>query len=291
VIERRGRVLSSEFWISVDGDEVAHVLDTLPFSAVQELETARRHRLEVVRDGEGYSIREDGRAREHVPDAEAVGRSVQDRITALAMVPFEEHAQLHAGFATYRGRGVLFAGAGRSGKTTLMARLLYEGFAVQGDDGVVLRDRRAMAFPRRFRMRRGTLALIPQLSPRTPPAAVDSPPNGYHVLVVDPVELGFAWQIAPVPVDAVFFLVPVHGSPSRVLPCPRYQMAARLMSQSIRPATGARAWIREIAALVERATCYVLEIGELDSAVRAVRDALAEARPTIVPLHRASAEG
>lgn len=283
MIERRGRVLASEFSVAVDGEDVARALDTLPFRATQDVRATRRHRLEVVREGEGYRIREDGRVREHVPDVEAVSRSVQERVHALALAALDGHALLHAGCATFRGRGVLFAGAGRSGKTTLMTRLLYEGYAVQGDDTVVLRDGRATAFPRRFRIRRGTLALVPQLSSRTPPWAVDSPPNGYHVVVVDPAELGFSWRIAPVPVDVVFFLSPAHGSPSRAVPCPRYDMASRLMSQSIAPAAGARAWIREIATLVGRADCHVLELGELDSAVRAVNDALTGAGPESHP--------
>jgi hypothetical protein len=291
VIERRGRVLSSEFWITVDGEDAARALDALPFRAAQDGRATRRHRLDVVREGQGFRIREDGRAHDHLPDAETMERRVQERIQALALADLDGHARLHAGLATSCGQGVLFAGAGRSGKTTLMTRLLYEGFAVQGDDTVVVRDGLAMAVPRRFRVRRGTLTLVPQLSPRMPSWAVDGPANGYHIVVLDPVELGFAWRIAPVPVDAVFFLAPVHGSPSRSLPCARYQMARQLMAQSSPPAAGTRALIREIATLVERADCHVLELGELDSAVWAVNDALTGSRPSSHPSDTATRKG
>ena len=277
MIERRGRVLSSEFSVSVDEESAARVLDTLPFHAVQDVTSTHHHRLEVVREEQGYRIREDGQAQAHLLDVEAVGSSVQDRINALAMAEMGGYAKLHAGCATLGERGVLFAGPGRSGKTTLMTRLLHEGFAVQGDDTVVLRDGYAMAVPRRFRVRRGTLTLVPQLSARAPAWALKGPPNGYHVVVVDPVDLGFGWRITPAPVDVVFFLVPKHGSPSRVIPCPRYRMASMLMTESVPPATGARALIREIATLVARADCYVLELGELDSAVTAVNAAVAGA--------------
>jgi hypothetical protein len=77
--------------------------------------------------------------------------------------------------------------------------------------------------------------------------------------------------------DVVFFLVPNHGSPSRAIPCPRYRMASMLMTESVPPAAGARALIREIATLVAQADCYVLELGELDSAVSAVNAAVARA--------------
>jgi hypothetical protein len=291
VIERRGHVLTSEFWVSVDGEDAARVLDALPFHAVQDVTATRRHRLEVVREEQGYSIREDGQTREHLFDAESLGSSVQDRIQALALAGMASHAKLHAGCATQRGRGVLFVGPGRSGKTTLMTRLLYEGFAVQGDDTVVLRDGCAMAVPRRFRVRRGTLALVPQLSSRAPAWALEGPPNGYHVVAVDPVDLGFTWRIGPVPVEVVFFLVPGHGSPSRAIPYPRYRMASLIMSESVPPAEGARAWIREIAMLVGRAQCYVLELGELDSAVTVVNAALAGPGPGPQPSCAATGEG
>jgi hypothetical protein len=62
------------------------------------------------------------------------------------------------------------------------------------------------------------------------------------------------------------------------------------MSQSIPPAGGARVWIQEIASLVSRADCYVLELGELDSAVKAVNDALAGGEPGATPSRTARVE-
>jgi hypothetical protein len=274
VIERRGRLLACEFQVAGEDDVVLRALERVPFHAEQDVATTRRHRLEVAREGDGYRIREDGRPGDLLPDPEALARRVQERIHALALDALDRHPKLHAGCGTRGGCGVLFAGAGRSGKTTLMTRLLYEGFHVHGDDTVVLQDGRALAVPRPFGVRLGTLTLVPQLRPRMPAWAADGPPDGYQVLAVDPAELGFTWRIAPVRVDAVFFLEPAHGSPSRAVPCPRYRMAQRLMSQSLPPAGGARAWIREIATLVERAACHVLEIGELDSAVEQVDSVL-----------------
>ena len=278
VREHRGRILSCDFVVTVDDDDVARALEVLPFHVSQGVEPSRRHRIEVAKDRHGYRIREDGKSGEHASDASAAAQRVQERINALALLALDSHAKVHAGCATWQGRGLLVAGAARTGKSTLMARLLYEGFDVQGDDTVLLKDGRAMALPRRFGVRRGTLALIPQLWPEMPAWVADGPPNGYHVLALDPQELGFPWRIAPVPVDAVFFLKPAHGEPSRAVLCPRYRMANYLMSQSTPPAGGARAWIREISTLVARAECFVLEIGELDSAVRAMTDALVDVR-------------
>ena len=85
MIERRGRVLSSEFWITVDGEDAVRALDTLPFGAAQDGRATCRHRFDVLRDGQGFRIREDGRVHHHLPDAEAMGRSINERVQTLAL--------------------------------------------------------------------------------------------------------------------------------------------------------------------------------------------------------------
>ena len=59
MIERRGRVLSSEFRITVDGEGAARALDALAFRAAQEGRATRHRRIDVVREGPGFSIGKD----------------------------------------------------------------------------------------------------------------------------------------------------------------------------------------------------------------------------------------
>jgi hypothetical protein len=160
-------------------------------------------------------------------------------------------------------------GAPQAGKTTLMTRLLYAGFAVQGDELVLVRDGEALPYPRRFGVRALTVPLIPQL------AAFASPgPGGPGSLIVDPLHLGFDWRIEAGPVAAVLYLEPNHGGPSRLEPCPTHVMAQWVMSQSTGPAAGKRQWIRDVCAILDRASSHILRLGDLDGAVDAVKQAL-----------------
>ena len=65
----------------------------------------------------------------------------------LAFAAFAGCSKIHAGCADFGGRRMLVVGRGRAGKTTLMTRLLFEGFAVQGDEMVIVRNGRVLAYP------------------------------------------------------------------------------------------------------------------------------------------------
>jgi hypothetical protein len=262
-------VLACRFDIAVDCERLAAWLAPMLPHAEQHYPVSRHHRFEVRREDGGYRILEDGQARALAPAAEPAGAALCARIHELALAALPEFTKVHAGSASWDGRRFLAVGPAQSGKTTLMTRLVYEGFSVHGDELVLLRAGDALPYPRRFGVRPRTLALIPQLAEFARPAA-----GGPRPIVTDPLQLGFEWTIAPAPVDAVFFLEPDHAGPSRLRPCPKYLMAQRVMSQSTPPRTGGRDWIRDVCAMLDRARAYVLSLGDLDSAVAAVKEGL-----------------
>lgn len=271
------QLLACEFEVVTDSEPVASWLGGIGPSAVQDYPVSRRHRLEVRRQADGYQVREDGEEGSVQRTPEGAGAHVAGRLHALAFAALADSTLVHAGSAVWHGRRLLVVGHGRSGKSTLMARLLYEGFNVEGDEMVVLREGRVVAYPRRFGIRRPTLTLVPQLAALAPELAGGPGPHGpdgYHVLALDPADLGLAWRIRSGPVDAVLVLERSPGGPSSLIPCPRYLMVQRIMSQSTPPGRGHGAWIRDVCATVERATCHTLVLGDLDSAVRAVRSSL-----------------
>jgi hypothetical protein len=150
-----------------------------------------------------------------------------------------------------------------------MARLLFEGLAVHCDDIVLLRQAQVVPYPRRLWIRPTTVALIPQIAPLAARLAPD------EVLALDPSEVGFEWRIEPGPVDTIFFLEPDLELTATVLePCPKYAMAARLMSQSSLPSGGAQQWVGDVCRLVDSAACYLLRWGTLDTSVATVKTAL-----------------
>jgi hypothetical protein len=269
------QVLACEFAFSVDCDAVAHLLDELIPAPRQDFPISQRHRFEVLREGSRYRVREDGLdlGLEAGPDA-AAGR-VLARLHELAMAALSPYTKVHAGCAVLGGRRMLAVGSGRAGKTTLMTKLLYSGFEVHGDEMVLLGDGVSVAYPRRFGIRQPTLALVPQVEALVPEPSRAPNSHGYQVFALSPSLAGFEWRIALGAVDAVVYLDPKRGRVSRLLDCPQHLMAQRVMAQSEPPGTGRRQWIRHVCATLDRARCYTLEFGELDSAVSALRTMLA----------------
>jgi hypothetical protein len=282
VFERSVQLLSCEFSILSDAEPVVQWLDRVRSSAEQDHPVSRRHRLEVQGEAGGYRVREDGEDRGLRPDPQAAGALVEQRLHELAFDALADYTKVHAGCATWRDRRLLVVGHGRAGKSTLMARLLYEGFSVEGDEMVVVCGTRVVAYPRRFGIRRPTLELVPQLGALAPGLAGTPDPhgaNGYHVLALDPAELGFPWRIRSGPVDHLFLLERRHEGPSRVDPCPSHVVIQRVMAQSTPPRGGAAAWVRDVCRIVASARCHALTLGDLDSAVAALERCLEDATP------------
>jgi hypothetical protein len=227
---------------------------------------SRQHRLAVRRDGATYRISEDGIERWEESDPLSAAYAVAARVHALALAAMPDFTKIHAGCASWEGRRFLAVGPPESGKTTLMARLAYEGFAVHGDELVLVKDGQALPYPRRFGVRAPTVALIPALAEgRT---VHDGP------LVTDPAQLGFEWVIDRRPIAAVFYLVPNHDGQTHLLPCPKHVMAQRVMSQSTAPRTGTQQWIRDVCDMLDGAFSYTLKLGNLDEAVAVLKEAL-----------------
>jgi hypothetical protein len=101
--------------------------------------------------------------------------------------------------------------------------------------------------------------------------------GGFHVLAMDPAQLGFEWRITTGSVDLLFFLASRHEGPTRVTPCSTQLMAQRVMAQSAPPSRGAGARVRDIGALVRGAAAYEIALGDLDSAVSSMRECISNA--------------
>ena len=268
------QVLACEFHIATDVEPLVLWLDRARPSATQDYPVSRRHRLEVRGEGGGYRVREDGADLGAPSPLGAAGELVLRRVHELAFEALADDTKLHAGSALWRGRRFLVVGAGRAGKSTLMTRLLYEGFTVEGDEMVLLREGRSIAYPRRFGIRRPTLDLVPQLCALVPElAAIPEPPGspGFQILALDPAEAGVAWHIRPGAVDHLFFLEGRHHGPTLATPCPTPVALRRVMAQSSPPRRGRAAWVRDVSATVAGARCHTLTVGDLDSAVAELR--------------------
>ena len=272
-LERSVRVLACDFSVAANCEEFLSELDGLVQHASQRHPVSRRYRFEVARTNDGYRLSEDGRDLEGRSDARSTAELLYVRMHELALDALPEFTKVHAGCADWSGKRVVVVGPARSGKTTLMTRLLYEGFAVHCDDIVLLNRGGVLPFPRRFRIRSHALPLLPQIAP----FAAELRETREH-LAVDPTRLGFNWRIDAAPADAVLFLEPNHGGKTELEACPKVSMAERLMAQSNPPAAGVRDWVRDVCGVLENAGCFVLRCGDLDTGSAAVKDALSQGR-------------
>jgi hypothetical protein len=267
-------LLACEFDVVADSPEPLLHLDRLVSRAAQDYPVSRRHRLESRRaEGGGHRVREGGRPDSLQPDARSTARTLFWRMHAVALDALPEFTRIHAGCASWDGRRLVAAGSPHSGKSTLMARLLYEGFEVHCDELVLLRRGEVLPYPRRFFIRRTGATLIPQM--------VTDPSDTFEwagwepgSLAVDPLALGVEWRIESAPADVVLLLELDDGGQTRLDACPKHVMAERLMFQSSAPAGGPGEWAKDVCAMLDRAECFVLRSGNLDGSVAAVKGLL-----------------
>ena len=162
-----------------------------------------------------------------------------------------------------------------AGKTTFILHLLSAGFAITGDELVLLRDREVIAFPRKFYLRDGSLPLLPGLAaalPRHLPF-VTTPADG-RLVAVDPTVFGRPWRIAPAPLAAILYLEPGHGGPTRVLSSGKLDIIGRVLPQCTPPQSGRPGWVADLCGTINGAETALLQIGDLASATNVLRGML-----------------
>ena len=274
---RHFQVLACEISLETTCPEIAARLEYVTAGAVQEYPVSRRVAYGIDRAGEEYLLREDGDACYRSDCADRVVIELFRRMHGVVYGQMRGRLRLHAGCAEYQGRAFLAVGPKGAGKSTLMARLVFEGFSVSGDEMVFVLGREVTALPRRFHLKPPAIGLLPQvaaLADRLPFVLGD---DGRKIIAFEPTDAGIPWIIRSAAPAAVFFLVPNHGGATIVRPCPKLDMIRALMSQSTIDADDAGTWIRAVGALVRATDCYTLHLGDLGTAARVMRETLGTA--------------
>jgi hypothetical protein len=271
---RRFRLLASEIEIRTDCPRLDRALDYLVPHAEQDWPLHRRFAFAADRDGEGYAIGQDGAVLEREPDPQAALFNLFRRVNEAAFSVMPAVIRLHAGSGRRNGRRFLVVGDRAAGKTTLMLRLLFDGWEIHGDELVMLRDGVAIAYPRRFHVKKGTIGLLPEIAARIATLPYVEYPDGYRIAAFDPTEAGYGWRLTPGPPDVVLFAESGHGRPSALREMAKLEMVRRVMTQTIAPDEPSWNWIGDLARTLDRARCCHLAVGDLDSAVLAMQQAL-----------------
>jgi hypothetical protein len=220
------QILAVNFLLSTNDDLLGQQFEWLANSARQPHPPQATTTVEVHRDDNGYQILIDGGLVETQQNPQGVLRSLYGRILRRALRALAANVVLHAGTGIVGGRRLVAIGESGSGKSTVMSRLLFDGEGVEGDEMVVVSPDHVTAFPRRFHLRAGGVALLPEIA-----ALVDNLPNlekqpARRVWALDPNHAGFDWQITEGSVDVLVYLEANHGGQSRIQRCPKHLMAS-----------------------------------------------------------------
>lgn len=266
---RTFQLLGCEIALATTCSEIAEKFDYLCVGATQRYPISRRVAYRIERVGDQYLLWEDDAVGCQDGNADRILIELFRRVYAAVYAEMPGCPRLHAGSGAYQGRLFLAVGPKGAGKSTLMTRLLFDGFTVFGDEMVLGLGRDAIALPRRFHLKAPGLHLLPEvmaLVDRLPFVTSDA---GHKIFALDPTDVGLPWTIYRGRPEAIFFLHQNHGGATQVEPCSQVDMIQALMTQSALDDDGVT-WIRSIGMLVRDAECYNLRVGDLSSAASVI---------------------
>ena len=248
-------------------------LDSVPEMPGRELEVIN---LEVEGAGPTFRMK--------LPDG-SVGRGSREALINEFMRALGHFVEgetlaspiLHAATASWRGVRGVFLGNRAFGKTTLMLRLLSEGFAVEGDELVVVGAEEAIVMPRRLHVKAGALPFVRQLA-----AAIRSSPSirsedDSPIYAVTPSIGGLPWRIEAGAIDHLYFIEPNHGGQSTVAPLKGDDAFGRLVCEAVMPTRRKGEAAARLRATALNSRCWSFGLGELDDAVHQLRRTFAKA--------------
>jgi hypothetical protein len=278
VIRETFQLLDHRVVLEADSAEVAARMAYLVQDAVQDAEVTTTVVYRVETESGRSRIYEDGALVDEVLGAGLALEAVHIRLHASVFDAFAARGwvRLHAGLASLAGRRVLFVGAKASGKTTLLARLALDGALVEGDEMVVIDSGLVAAFPRRLRIKVGTVDLLPAIAPLIADAPSVNDEWDTPVFAWAPRVGGRPWRTSFGPVHDVVCIEPNHGGRSRLVAIPGHVAAERVMREVFADSRD-RSWLAPVCATLAAATSHELRLGDLDGAVEQLRTCLVAA--------------
>ncbi|HQT64789.1 MAG: hypothetical protein B7Z75_06485 [Acidocella sp. 20-57-95] len=181
---------------------------------------------------------------------------------------------LHAACLKYKDRRVLIVGPKNAGKSTLTLALGLAGFAIEGDENVLIDLHGVTARPRACRVKESSFSVLPILAPLTENTAFITDFHGRKIYNVPPDLLGQPWRIATGKVDLIIVIHANHGGMSSIRPLPPLGLTQEIMAETAFPAAGKALGVAAIARMVSGAAGYDLSSGDLWGAVACIKAVL-----------------
>jgi len=270
----RIQFLSSEFEIRTNSRELLDRVCCLAPRVQQEFSILHGCRISIDWTGEDFRISNSDGDEDYELSSTAVIERLFKHMHRLALANLPDHTRLRAVTVNQAGQAFLIVGPKCSGKTTLAVSLLLAGYDVCGDELALLQDGHAIAFPRRFLVRGDCVELLPQLKSYQEFVDSASHPARETLIAVDPTGLGKPWRLIPLEVSAFFLLEPNYGARTSIQPSGKLEMLRHIIPQCTPPASNRANWIGDMSCTVDNTRTFTLRLGELNSAVLAIKEIL-----------------
>ena len=269
------RLLSCEFEIRTNSPEIMDRLSLITPRAEQDVPVVERCTVTVDWTGDEFRIDIDGVDEDFELTVRSALETLYQGLHRRVMAALPDHIRITAATGMHAGSTFLLVGPERAGKTTLALSLMFEGVEIIGDQLALLRDGEALAFPRKFYAREESLSRLPKLRLFDKISASIDNPQQYRVAALDPLEFGKSWRIAPAAVSVMLYIEPNFGGRSTLRPSGTLEMVRRVLPHCAPPISCRQGWLGDLCATVDRAKTFVMELGDLDPAVAAIKNLLA----------------
>jgi hypothetical protein len=261
----RLQFLSTEFEIQTNSSDLLEWIVWIKGKSQQELPVCNRYRINITWTGEEFRIA-DGMKDDFELSTVYTIENLYARMHRQALDNLPEHVGVRAVTGACGNHAFLIVGGKQSGKSTLAARMLLEGYDITGDELSLLRNGEAVPFPRRFQVPGDSAALIPHFEKVVTSFHTDNPSS---LIAIDPTCLGRPWRIVPLKLSAIFFLEPNFGSQTTITSCGKLEMNRRMLPHTSVTNKGGNL-VRELCLTVGAAQTFLISFGKLDSAISAL---------------------
>jgi hypothetical protein len=268
------RLLSCEFEIRTNSREIMDRVSLIMPRAEQDLPVVERYTMAVDWTGDEFRIDIDGVNEDFELSVTSALETLYQVLHRRAIAALPDYIRITAAIGMHEESAFLLVGPERAGKTTLALSLMLEGTEITGDQLALLRDGEALAFPRKFYAREESLGRLPRLRLTDEFADCVRNPQEGRVVALDPLQFGKLWRIMPAPVSTILCIEPNFGGRSTLRRSGKVKMVRDVLPCCTPPLSGRKGWLGDLTAIIDRAETFVIELGDLDSAVAAVKGVL-----------------
>lgn len=191
-------------------------------------------------------------------------------VNRIACFDTAHRLMVHAAVVAVAGRALLLPAPQESGKTTLAAGLVQDGFDYLSDEAAAIdpATARVEAYPKWLSVERGSWRLFPRLRPELPPEQECFARAQWHV---DPGTIRAGAVVASA--EPAWIITPTYraGATTSLEPIGRAEALLVLATEAFNLQRVGRAGFEAMVATVRRSRCWRLTTGSLHEAVEAVR--------------------